>query len=289
MSAYTTVDIPVAGGELRAGVWGRSGPLVVAVHGTTAHHLAWEPLARDLVVDHRIVAVDLRGRGGSRELPPPYGVAAHVDDLAAVVEELGEGPVIIVGHSIGGTVAVEAARQGLASRLVLTDGGPLQPPPEGVPVGAGESEIAAAVARVVGPAFGRLTRTFDSPQEYLAFWRAHPALALWPSGMDDFVRADLVPTADGRWRSACLLAAAERDSVDLYNWTGAPEEPVPVPTMLLRAERGLLDEPDRPFYPPGYGPKWLPGVDERTVPGVNHYTLVLGDAGAAVIAAAVRG
>jgi hypothetical protein len=50
----------------------------------------------------------------------------------------------------------------------------------------------------------------------------------------------------------------------------------------------MLDEPDQPFYPAGYAEKWLPGVEERTVAGVNHYTATLAPAGSDAVAAAVR-
>jgi hypothetical protein len=43
------------------------------------------------------------------------------------------------------------------------------------------------------------------------------------------------------------------------------------------------------MYAPGEAARWPPGVEERTVAGTNHYTIALGPAGAAAVAAAVRG
>ncbi len=107
---YSTVDVPVEGGVLCTGVWGGRGPLVVAAHGLTSTHQAWALIGPQLGRDHRFVAPDLRGRGASRDLPGPYGVAAHAEDVAAVVTALG-GPAIVVGHSMGGFVAAETARR----------------------------------------------------------------------------------------------------------------------------------------------------------------------------------
>src|SRR4051812_14695461 len=120
---YSMMDIPVAGGALRAGVWGDGGPLVVAVHGITAQHRAWAAVGPDLGRDHRFVAIDLRGRGGSRDLPGPYGTDAHAADLAAVVAHLGEEPAVLVGHSMGAMVLAKAVRlPGVGGRVVLVDG-----------------------------------------------------------------------------------------------------------------------------------------------------------------------
>ena len=63
---------------------------------------------------------------------------------------------------------------------------------------------------------------------------------------------------------------------------------LPVPAVFLRAERGMFDQPE-PMYAPGEATRWLPGIDERTIAGTNHYTIALSPAGAAEVAAAVRG
>jgi lipase len=307
---YELRDFPVSGGLLRAGVWGDAGPLVVAAHGITAQHQTWAAVGPDLGRDHRFVAVDLRGRGGSRDLPAPYGTDAHAADVAAVVEQLGEGPVILVGHSLGAMVMAKAARlPGVGDRVVLVDGGPLQPKPAGAE-GTGQGELVARIKETIGPAFARLSRVFADRAEYAAFWHPHPAMRPWTDAMTAYLEYDLVPLDPGHstagsasphpltagvpvqgggWQPACRLAAAERDALDLYTTTGKPEEPLPIPALFLRAERGMLDQPDVPFYPRGYAEYWLPGVTVREVPDTNHSTITFGAAGAAAVAAAVRG
>ena len=95
---YRRQSVPVLGGEMCVGVWGDDGPLVVLVHGITSSHMAWALVGPELGRDHRVVGVDLRGRGGSRDLPPPYGMREHAADVAAVVEAYGGGPAVLVGH-----------------------------------------------------------------------------------------------------------------------------------------------------------------------------------------------
>jgi lipase len=97
-------DVAVAGGPLHVA---RSGPpapeaegVVLAVHGVTASHLAWRAVARELGGEAQtcLLAPDLRGRGHSAGLPGPYGMATHVADLLAVLDEAGAGRAVLDGH-----------------------------------------------------------------------------------------------------------------------------------------------------------------------------------------------
>jgi lipase len=284
---YSRQSVKVTGGELAVGVWGDAGPLVVAAHGVTGTHQTWALVGADLGRDHRVVAADLRGRGASRELPPPYGMAAHAADLAAVVKAYGGGPAILLGHSMGGFAVVRTVRDfpTLVSRAVLVDGGAPLPLPEGVE--PEPEQVEAALAAVVGPAFGRLSMTFSSYEDYRDFWRRHPAFARWHPVMQTYADYDLVGDPP-ELRPSCLLEAAMRDSRDLYPRPDETPAALGVPAVFLRAERGVLDEPHRPMYESGRASTWLPGVLESTVAGTNHYTITLSDEGAAAVVAAVR-
>jgi lipase len=285
---YARQTVPVDGGDLTVGVWGEGGPLVVAAHGITSSHVAWTLVGERLGADHRFVAVDLRGRGRSRDLPAPYGMPRHAADLAAVVEAYGGGPARLAGHSMGGFAMLATARQYplVADRLVLVDGGPPLPVPDGVDVTAGDEAVAMAIELALGPAFARLSMTFPSVEAYRELWRAHPAFREWSETMAAYSDYDLVGEAP-ELHPACQLAAALRDARDLYAFPGVAPQAPPVPALFLRAERGMFDEPT-PFYEPGYAEQWLPGVTERTVAGVNHYTILLTERGADVVADAVR-
>lgn len=303
--SYTLETVPVDGGELTVGVWGAgtpitgSGRLVVAAHGITSSHQAWSLVGQRLGADHRVVAVDLRGRGGSRDLPGPYGMHRHAADLAAVIEwfagpaaerGMAGGPAVVVGHSMGGFVAVELARRHplLVERLVLVDGGAPLPVPPGIEPDADEQTIADVIARTVGAAFDRLTMTFPDREAYRQMWRDHPSFVDWTEAMTAYVDYDLVGTAPAL-HPAARREAAVQDARDLYAFAGVEPAALPLPAIFLRAERGMLDEPDRPLYPAGYAAQWLPGIVEVSVPGVNHYTITLSPAGASAVAAAVRG
>jgi pimeloyl-ACP methyl ester carboxylesterase len=76
---------------------------LVLVHGITESRRAWDPLIDSLAADHSVVAVDLRGHGESPRVPPyePFTMAA---DVFEVVERVGGGDPLLIGHSLGAIV-----------------------------------------------------------------------------------------------------------------------------------------------------------------------------------------
>ena len=84
---------------------GSGSPAFVFVHGLACDRSAWRSQFDDLKRDHRCLSVDLRGRGDSTPAFPcdPETAAA---DLAGIIQVLDLGPSIIVGHSLGGVVAL---------------------------------------------------------------------------------------------------------------------------------------------------------------------------------------
>ena len=102
---------------------GRGAPALILVHGWSCDRSYWaaqlEPFARDFTV----VAVDLGGHGESGLGRDSWSMQSFGGDVAAVVEKLGFDRVILVGHSLGGDVIVEAARRlpGRVAGLVWVD------------------------------------------------------------------------------------------------------------------------------------------------------------------------
>ena len=74
------------------------------VHGFTGDSNDWIWQLPHFAATHRVVAADLRGHGRSGEPPRGYDAATFADDLARLLARLGCGPVVAVGHSLGGLV-----------------------------------------------------------------------------------------------------------------------------------------------------------------------------------------
>lgn len=99
-------------------VYGSGEPLVVLIHGWSCDSNYWSAQIADLKSRYSVVTVDLAGHGGSGANRSDWSMGAFGDDVAAVVNALPQHPkVILIGHSMGGPVAVEAARR-LQSRVV---------------------------------------------------------------------------------------------------------------------------------------------------------------------------
>lgn len=105
------------------------GPPLLLVHGTTADHSRWSPILPLLEQRFTIYTMDRRGRGGSGD-SPAYDIMREAEDIAAVIEAIGE-PVFLLGHSYGGVCSLEASLlTDKISRLILYE----PPVPTGLPM-----------------------------------------------------------------------------------------------------------------------------------------------------------
>jgi pimeloyl-ACP methyl ester carboxylesterase len=277
-----TVDVgETALGALR---WGDpAAPTVVAVHGITANAWCWAAVARHLAGDVTLVAIDLRGRGRSNQAPGPCGMRGHADDVAAVIDSLGGRPRTVVGHSMGTWVALMTADRhpSAVDRLVLVDGGVSLPVPDRLTPDE-------AIDALLGPAIDRLRQVFPDRDAYRRFWMGHPAFRdrITPD-IDRWLMADLEPV-EGGYRSRTREGAVRTDGAELLldEEVRTAIDRVTEPATMIRAERGLFDEPS-PLVP-AEAVDHYPQHEWITVPGTNHYDVLVGDAGAAVIADAIR-
>jgi pimeloyl-ACP methyl ester carboxylesterase len=91
--------------------WGNeAAPPLVLVHGGRDHARSFDDVARALRGSWHVVAPDLRGHGDSEwAVGGSYAMAEFVLDLAALVDQLGPAPVVLVGHSLGGAIVLHYA------------------------------------------------------------------------------------------------------------------------------------------------------------------------------------
>jgi lipase len=113
--------------ELKTHRWGPEAPeSVVCIHGLTQHGRVFEPLGQRLSeLGHSVVAVDLRGHGGSA-VDPPWNVDTQAEDVLETLDALGiQRVTCLIGHSFGGRVAVTVAARAedrIASVALLDPG-----------------------------------------------------------------------------------------------------------------------------------------------------------------------
>jgi len=98
------------GVSVRFRVTGTGEPTVVFVHGFGCDSSFWNAQVRHLAERRRVVAIDLPGHGRSGFDRAAWTMEAFGDDVRAVCDEIGAQRVVLVGHSMGGPVIVEATK-----------------------------------------------------------------------------------------------------------------------------------------------------------------------------------
>ncbi|MBL8863081.1 MAG: alpha/beta hydrolase [Planctomycetes bacterium] len=109
------------GAALRYEVDGEGEPTLVFVHGWACKREYWYETTRRFRQVRRVVALDLMGHGESDAARTEWSMEAFAGDVVRVCDALGLQKVVLVGHSMGGVVALEAARR-LGPRCVAVVG-----------------------------------------------------------------------------------------------------------------------------------------------------------------------
>ena len=205
---------------------GRGSP-VLFLHGLGGHAGEWTETASWLTKTHRVLALEVRGHGHSERRPPDVSPEAQIDDVAFVIEQLAGGPVALVGHSLGGLIAlvVAAQRPELVHALVLA---------EAFPGDGGEGEEAAAS---IAESLRRWPVPFKTRDAAASFFTARfeseAAGEVWASGLEH--------TAEG-WRPRFeidVMAETMRGMLERPTWQDW--EALRCPVLVARAGHGLLD------------------------------------------------
>jgi pimeloyl-ACP methyl ester carboxylesterase len=148
----TYVECP-DGVRIRTLQWGHTHlPCVVLIHGAGDTAVVWATVASQLACSYRIVAVELRGHGGSAWDPNgQYTVDKYQADIATAILQLGLKQPAIIGHSLGGNVAIRAAAADTSTgSLAIIDYGP---------------QVPAGVAQFFNREQQLLLRRYGSPDE----------------------------------------------------------------------------------------------------------------------------
>src|SRR3989449_5384672 len=106
---------------------GGSGPVLVLIHGITASAATWDDVLPWVAERHSVVAPDLFGHGRSAKPRGDYSLGAYANGIRDLLEVLGIPRATVVGHALGGGVALQFAYQfpERCERLVLVSSGGL--------------------------------------------------------------------------------------------------------------------------------------------------------------------
>ena len=105
-SSPRTRKVALPGRAISLLEWGRpDSPPLLLIHGIRDHAYTWQPLAEALAQTHRVIAPDLRGHGDS-DWCRAYNLHDYVSDVAGVTDALGLSSLAVVGHSLGGHIAL---------------------------------------------------------------------------------------------------------------------------------------------------------------------------------------
>jgi pimeloyl-ACP methyl ester carboxylesterase len=246
--------IPVRGLHLHYLEWGAPyNPPLLLIHGGSAHAHWWDHIAVDLAHDYRVLALDLRGHGDSEwAAPPSYEIDDYVEDIAALVAHLQLAPFTLIGHSLGGLIALSYATRHAAtlSALVVVDMGPrLQP-----------SRRMQLLSRIPAPIYrdeADLVHRFRlMPEET---W-AEPAL------LQHIARHSARPLADGRLTLKIDRATFIRGPHDV----SARLSSITCPTLLIRGGASQTLSLDKTKEMAALCPRLQP----REIPGAGHHVFL---------------
>jgi pimeloyl-ACP methyl ester carboxylesterase len=162
-SAEVTVPggriLKLKGGEMQVLEKGpRNGSPIVLIHCFTCAIDWWDGMIPLLDRDHRVIAVDLRGYGGSEKPASGYSMDDQAKFVAEALAALDVHDATVVGHSLGGTVATALAEvpHSPVGRLVIVD----QAPDESYESGGLPFTAKLTFVPVLGPALWQVTPDF---------------------------------------------------------------------------------------------------------------------------------
>jgi pimeloyl-ACP methyl ester carboxylesterase len=236
--------LPVTGGELAYDDVG-NGPPVVLLHGAFMDRRAWDPQLPELTSRFRVIRYDIRPFGESTSPEKPYRLTA---DLLQVLDHLRIDRAHLIGHSLGGQLAIDfaLAHAPRVASLVLVGA-----PPSGMVPTAEESKAIADIFAAVK----------SGDEAILKAWLAHP---MWSASQD---RPDVLK----------VLESSTRRSLAAFRMSRQPFLPVDqpaikrlrditAPTLVVVGDRDLPSLRQAAVL---LG-REIPGATTKVVPGADH-------------------
>jgi len=255
------------GVKIQLAIWEGDGKQILCVHGITANCRFWDCLASALALRHRVIAIDLRGRGLSDKPQTGYSIKHHCKDILALMNDQGLQRAVLMGHSLGAFISlVFAARYPQrVDRLILVDGGGK----------LSETQMEKVFAGIK-PSLDRLGQIFPSLRTYLSQMKQAPYLQPWNSYMETYFRYE-VEEAKGGVRSRVHPKHIEEEAKNLGKVDSREfYKKIKAPTLILRATKGMLAKDDL-LLPEDVVDRMVRGIPNAKrvdLKGTNHYSIL---------------
>jgi pimeloyl-ACP methyl ester carboxylesterase len=198
-------------------------PIIVLLHGLAGYAREWGATIEALCADWCVISVEQRGHGSSTRRPDTVSREAYVEDVLAVLDDLGVEEVPLVGQSMGAHTAMLLAARApeRIDRLIMVEGG----------LGGDSPEM----TRTLGDWLASWPVPFADRDEFLRFFGSSRMVGeVWADGLEQ--RPDgLWPQWDAATLTAAVAHLHERERLE--EWSA-----VQAPTLLVRGEHGSLSD-----------------------------------------------
>jgi pimeloyl-ACP methyl ester carboxylesterase len=246
--------VDLDGGDLEVVEEGpRDGSPIVLIHCFTCAINYWSKMMPALARQHRVVAIDLLGHGGSEKPKSGYSVSNQADLIAQALAKLGISDAEVVGHSLGGAVAVALAQQSpaLVNRVFIVDTPPTHE----------EGDLGLVAKLGFAPVIGE------------AFWRIKPDFAVRKGLEVAFAPGFKVPDEFVEDVDRMTFSAYDDSASGFDDYT--KEEPLDrrmaetgKPLMVIMgAEEQIIDEPAKRL---AEYRAVVPGAKTKLISGAGH-------------------
>jgi pimeloyl-ACP methyl ester carboxylesterase len=236
-----------------------SGPDLILIHGAAVTLGDMQPLIDVLARDHRVTAFDRPGHGHSDPAPREASPARQAEKIRAAVQALGLRRPVVVGHSLGGTVALAYGALYPAETAGVVALAPLAYPGWGL----GHVSPALHAMPLLGPVLSHSLFALTDP----LLMRLAPRVMFAPQAPTRSFR-ERMPTAlasspaSMRADGADMIAASRALTVRSERY-----EDYPVPVQIVVGDRDVVLKPARQALRLAHD---LPGAGLTVLPGIGH-------------------
>jgi len=255
------------GVEIQIAQWEGEDKAILCIHGITANCRCWDVIADALSPSHRVLAMDLRGRGLSEAPSAGYSMEHHCRDILAVLDDLGLERVVLMGHSLGAFISVVfgAKYPERVDRIILVDGG-----------GKLSEDQMVKVFSGIKSSLDRLGKVFPSFEAYLDFMKEAPFIKNWSQALETYYQYEIEEVSGGV-RTNINPGHIEEERVNLGKVDISRfYEEISCPVLILRATEGMLARDDV-LLPEDVTQRMVREIaDARRVDvnGTNHYSII---------------